>query len=263
MTPNDGFPVLEWFSQSDLHAHLLHCDSAVQAEDLASEWAKCPARLRRAGFGTLNYTAFEMIGRRVLRAYVLRDFAPASFVEPYMHDLLYEADPRIVAARQTGFPVAWRVDRFLREIDTGSDRRMAKLSAGLRAHGMNSGVIFGLSAPRADLRVAVNLTSEAGDTDWIDDRVMGAALAVCLTVHRFAQPYIEARAQGARRVELGDEAQSVLERLVTGLSDQEIATVLSLSLHKVSHHVKTLQKNFNVENRAQLAYMAARRTPKE
>ena len=42
-------------------------------------------------------------------------------------------------------------------------------------------------------------------------------------------------------------------------SDQEIADALSLSLHKVSYHIHRLERTFNVHNRAQLAYLAARR----
>lgn len=55
-----------------------------------------------------------------------------------------------------------------------------------------------------------------------------------------------------------DEA-AVLERLVHGLSDQEIANALSTSLHRVGAQIRTLEKRFNARNRAQLAYLAARR----
>jgi len=258
MTPNDGFPTLEWFSQADALGFLRQRDPAAVAESRAADLAKCHARLRQVGFSTLNYMAFEIIGRRVLRAYLMRELTPASFIQPYMEDLLYEADPRFIAVRQSGFPVAWSVDRLETEMDAGNDRRVAVLSSSLRAHGMNCGVIFGLSAPRTDLRVAVSLTSEAHDTDWIDDRVMGGALAVSLTVHRFVQPYIQARSRSARNIALVEEQEAVLERLVKGLSDHEIAAALRTSLHKVNYHIKALQKAFNVENRAQLAYMAAR-----
>ncbi|MCA3808005.1 MAG: DNA-binding response regulator, partial [Burkholderia sp.] len=55
----------------------------------------------------------------------------------------------------------------------------------------------------------------------------------------------------------------VLDRLVHGLSDQEIASALRTSLHKVGHHIRSLEKLFNVQNRAQLAYLAARRLPSD
>lgn len=258
MTLDDASPALEWFSQADLLAHLQH-DASTDPQGATAELAACEARLAQTGFTTLQYIAVDVIGRRVLRAYPMRELAPASFMRPYLEDRLYDIDPRLIAARQSGLPVAWRVDQFETGADASHDRRIAALAASLRKHAMNCGVIFGLSAPRTDLRVTVSLGSDAPDIDWIDDRVMASALALSLTVHRFAQPYIEARARGQRDVALAGEQEAMLERFVTGFSDQEIAAALRISLHKVNYHVKALQKAFNVENRAQLAYMAARR----
>ena len=87
---------------------------------------------------------------------------------------------------------------------------------------------------------------------------MGGVLATSLTVSRLVQPFLDEQARRARAVALTQEQAGVLERLVRGLSDHEIAAELSSSLHRITHHVKTLQKMFNVENRAQLAYLAAR-----
>jgi DNA-binding NarL/FixJ family response regulator len=88
--------------------------------------------------------------------------------------------------------------------------------------------------------------------------VMGCVLATSLAINRIMQPYVEEYARRARDIALTPEQAGVLERLVKGLSDHEIAAEISASLHRVTHHVKTLQKMFNVENRAQLAYLAAR-----
>ncbi|KVR07208.1 LuxR family transcriptional regulator, partial [Burkholderia ubonensis] len=225
----------------------------------AFDFAQCHARLRQIGFSTLGYGAYEMIGRRMLCAHLLRDLAPATFMQPYIEGMLYETDPRFAQVRQSGFPVAWRLDDIEAAAQRGGDRKVAALAGHLRAHAMNSGVIFSLSAPRLDLRVAVNVTSETHGTDWIDDRVIGGALSVSLAVHRVALPFLEARVARARGFALGQEQQAVLERLVHGLSDQEIASALRTSLHKVGHHIRSLERLFNVQNRAQLAYLAARR----
>jgi DNA-binding CsgD family transcriptional regulator len=168
-------------------------------------------------------------------------------------------DPRFAEVRQSGFPVAWQLDRLDEEAQRTGDRRTLALVAHLRAHAMNCGVIFSLSAPQLDLRVAVSLTSEAHDSDWIDDRVIGSALAISLAVHRFVQPFLEARVLRARDITLAEDQEAVLARLVQGLSDQEIANALSTSLHKVGYHIQALERMFNVQNRAQLAYLAARR----
>ncbi|CAM2163664.1 DNA-binding response regulator [Burkholderia latens] len=274
MTYADDAPRVEWFSHADIAAtaaypkeiHATDRDifTGIQfapgKSDIASvDFAQCHARLRQIGFSTLGYGAYEMIGRRILCAHVLRDLAPATFMQPYIEGMLYESDPRFAQVRQSGFPVAWRLDEIEGVAHGSGDRKVLALAGHLRAHAMNSGVIFSLSAPRLDLRVAVNVTSEAHGTDWIDDRVIGGALSVSLAVHRVALPFLEARIARMRGFVLGDEQQQVLERLVHGLSDQEIASALRTSLHKVGHHIRSLEKLFNVRNRAQLAYLAARR----
>ncbi|MCA8243662.1 helix-turn-helix transcriptional regulator [Burkholderia sp. AU32262] len=276
MTYADGAPRVEWFSQADIAAaaaysneyHAIERDffTGIQIApgktDLASfDFAQCHARLRQIGFSTLGYGAYEMIGRRILRAHLLRDLAPATFMQPFIEGMLYDSDPRFAQVRQSGFPVAWRLDEIEAAAHGSGDRKVLALAGHLRAHAMNSGVIFSLSAPRLDLRVAVNLTSETHGTEWIDDRVIGGALSVSLAVHRVALPFLEARVARMRGFALADEQQQVLDRLVHGLSDQEIASALRTSLHKVGHHIRSLEKLFNVQNRAQLAYLAARRLP--
>ena len=183
-----------------------------------------------------------MIGRRI-RAHLLRDLAPATFMQPFIEGMLYESDPRFAQVRQSGFPVAWRLDEIEAAAQGSGDRKMLALAGHLRAHAMNSGVLFGLSAPRLDLRVAVNVTSETHGTEWIDDRVIGGALSVSLAVHRVALPFLEARIARMRGFALGDEQQQVLDRLVHGLSDQEIASALRTSLHKVGHHIRSLENS--------------------
>ena len=274
MTHADGTPLVEWFSQADLAVAAAYSSSfqaanrevltAIQyasgkSDPSAFDFAQCHARLRQIGFSTLGYGAYEMIGRRILCAHLLRDLAPPTFMQPYIEQMLYETDPRFAQVRQSGFPVAWRLDEIESAAQRGGDRKVLALAGHLRAHAMNSGVIFSLSAPRLDLRVVVNLTAEAHDTDWIDDRVIGGALSVSLAVHRVALPFLEARIARTRGFALGQEQQAVLDRLVRGLSDQEIASALRTSLHKVGHHIRSLEKLFNVQNRAQLAYLAGRR----
>lgn len=286
MTPCEGTPSIDWFSCADVLAHRMastpatsriprELASAVRGESVVVTTSRdnsgksdlldfdlddCRAHMRRAGFSTLNYGAFEMIGQRVLHAHLLRDLTPASYVQPYFEGQWYEADPRFASVLQSGFPVAWRLDRIEEEAARTGDRRTRALAASLRAHAMNSGVIFSLSAPQLELRVGVGLASEMHDSDWIDDRVTGAALAVSLAVHRFVQPFLEVRVRSRRAITLECEQEAVLERLVQGLSDQEIADALHLSLHKVGYHIHALERTFNVHNRAQLAYLAARRT---
>ena len=257
MTTDDGFPALVWFSQADALAYLAQLDTTLDAGRQECELRECRERLQQAGFSTFSYMALESIGRRILRAYAMREMGNVGFTTIYLKSRLYETDPRLAVLRESGLPVTWNLDQ-LEARSNMSDPRVRSLISTLRAHGMHTGLILGLPAPRADLRIALTLSSQACDTDWIDDRVMGSVLASCMTIGRLMQPYVEECARAARIVTLTDEQAAVLDRLVRGLSDHEIAADVMASLHRVTQHVKTLQKMFNVENRAQLAYLAAR-----
>jgi DNA-binding CsgD family transcriptional regulator len=258
MTDVDEFPTLVWFSQADALAHMHEIDATADVERAASELLVCHERLLQMGFRTLNYVAFEMIGRRVLRAHSMSDLADVSFSRLYWKHRLYDSDPRFAALRQSGLPATWQAEHVESHAEQTGDSRARMLSNSLRAHNMNAGLILGLPAPQPDLRVAVNLTSHAREVGWINDRAVGGALTIALTVHRIVQPYIDACARRAREIVLSADQAAVLERLVKGLSDQEIATAMATSLHKVASHVRALQKTFGVENRAQLVYRAAR-----
>ncbi|CAN7283797.1 LuxR C-terminal-related transcriptional regulator [Trinickia sp. LjRoot230] len=258
MTDVDEFPALIWFSQTEALAYLHQMDAATDIERPGSELLACHERMRQMGFRTLNYVAFETIGRRVLRAHAMSELADVSFSRLYWKHRLYESDPRFVALRQNGLPARWQATQIEAHAEHSGDPRVRILSNSLRSRSMNAGLMLSLPAPRQDLRVAVNLTAETHEVGWINDRVVGGALTIALTVHRLVQPYVDECARRNREMVLTNEQAAVLQRLVKGLSDQEIATAMSTSLHKVSSHVKALQKMFNVENRAQLVYRAAR-----
>lgn len=258
MTDVDEFPALLWFSQAEALAFAHRSGATTDGARAAAELFECHERLRQMGFRALNYVAFETIGRRVLRVHSMREWADVSFSRLYWKHRLYESDPRFAVLRQNGLPAAWHAAQIEAHAQGSADPRARMLSNSLRSHDMNAGLMLSLSAPAADLRVAVNLTSEAQEVGGINDRVVGGALSIALAVHRIVQPYLDDRAQRAREVVLTNEQAAVLECLVKGLSDQEIVAATASSLHRVGTHVKTLQKMFSVENRAQLVYRAAR-----
>lgn len=258
MTDVDEFPALIWFSQAEALAFVHQVDAVADADRAAGELFEGHERLRQMGFRTLDYVVLETIGRRVLGVHSMLEWANVSFSCLYWKHRLYESDPRFAALGQNGLPVAWQAAQIEAHAQRSADLRARMLSNSLRSHGMNAGLMLNLSAPHGDLRVVANLSSELHEIGWINDRVVGGALSIALAVHRIVQPYLLDAARRARDIVLTDEQNAVLERLVNGLSDHEIAAETTSSLHKVSSHVRMLQKIFNVENRAQLVYRAAR-----
>ena len=187
MTDVDEFPTLVWFSQADALAHLHEIDASADVDRAASDLLGCHERLLHMGFHMLNYGAFEMIGRRVLRIYSMSDLADISFSRLYWKHRLYESDPRFAALWQSGLPDTWQAGQVTAYAERTGDSRARMLSNSLRSHEMNAGLTLGLPAPQPDLRVAVNLTSRAHEIGWINDRTVGGALTIALTVHRIVQ----------------------------------------------------------------------------
>ena len=59
--------------------------------------------------------------------------------------------------------------------------------------------------------------------------------------------------------ELSDRELEVLRLVAEGLSNKEIADVLSISTHTVARHVTNIMRKLDAANRAQAATMAFRR----
>jgi DNA-binding CsgD family transcriptional regulator len=213
--------------------------------------------LRREGFDSLVYAAFETAGHRRLRAFVLRDFVPPGYLESYFAGGLDDGDPRLAAVDRSGLPCIWDAERLLR--DSRATPSVQKLTFLLRRHDMGSGVTFGIAVPDSDLHVVIDLATRAVNADWIVDRVVSQALMTGLTVHRAVRQHVERAVCDARHVALGSEQSDVLSNLVLGLSAREIAQRLDLTVHQVNYHIRSLQKKFHVVNRMQLAYVAGRR----
>lgn len=226
----------------------------------ASSEAQIADDLRAGGFSALIYAAFETAGRHRLRTFALRDFAPAGYLERYLAAGIDLGDPRHAAVEHSGLPCVW--DRTRLQQDAQGARAspaVAALTELLTQYRLASGITFGMALPSVDLRVLICVASGESGAAWIDDRIVSQAVMTGLNVHRAVQQHVEQLASSARDPDLDFEQASVLDQLVLGLSAREISERLSLSVHRVNHHVRTLQRKFHVVNRMQLAYVAGRR----
>lgn len=258
---------LRWFTLAQAtvgpHAQGLAADdgsrlvTAGKAFENESTYAQIADDLRATGFSSLIYVAFETAGRHRLRTFALRDFVPVGYLERYLAAGLEFGDPRLTAVEHSGLPCVWDVAR-LRQ-DSCATPALAALTDLLVQYRLASGVTFGMALPSVGLRVLICAASGQSGSAWIDDRMVSQALMTGLNVHRAVQPLVEQMAASVRDPDLDPEQASVLDQLVLGLSAREISERLSLSVHQVNHHVRVLQRKFNVVNRMQLAYVAGRR----
>jgi DNA-binding CsgD family transcriptional regulator len=224
-------------------------------------FSQCRDRFEQSGFVSFEYCAYEAVGRRITSAYMLGDFVPAPFMQSYFAQDLHECDSRFVHAQAADIPIAWSTDDIESVLGCTESEKGAALIDLLCAHGMRSGLTFSISVPLLNLCIGINMASEMAGTTWIDDRMIGAMLTSGFSVHQIALPFIEARIANARCVVLAEQELAVLRKLVLGLSDQEIAEAMNVSSKEIARFVHKLQDRFHVDNRAQLAYLAARRLP--
>lgn len=226
----------------------------------ATTAAQIADELRAGGFSSLIYAAFETAGRHRLRTFALRDFVPAGYLERYLAAGIDVGDPRQAAVEHSGLPCVWDRERLQHDArGTRAAPAVAALTELLAQYRLASGVTFGMAMPSVGLRVVICVASAESGAAWIDDRVVSHAVMTGLGVHRAVQRHVERLASSARDPDLDAEQASVLDQLVLGLSAREISERLSLSVHRVNHHVRALQQKFHVVNRMQLAYVAGRR----
>src|SRR5690348_496290 len=128
MTSDDEFPALVWFSQGDALAHLSRLDATPQLDRQACVLRECRERIQLAGFSTFSYMALETIGRRILRAYAMREMGNVAFTTLYLKSRLYETDPRLAALRESGLPVTWNLGELEARSNTAEPRVRSLLS---------------------------------------------------------------------------------------------------------------------------------------
>jgi DNA-binding CsgD family transcriptional regulator len=99
------------------------------------------------------------------------------------------------------------------------------------------------------------------DIRWLSDTLVAQTLMFAHAIHEF----IWTHAQGAiglapapqrEGIALSELQQSILQAVVQGRRDKEIAYFLGLSPHNVDYHMRRLRTLFNVRNRVQLINVA-------
>ena len=110
----------------------------------------------------------------------------------------------------------------------------------------------------------ISLLSQTAGRRWIADSVVGRALMLGLSLHEHVSRHVQKSAAALDQGEvlhakspMSATQQSILEALLRGLGDKEIAHVLGLSGHAVDYHMRQLRRRFGVHNRVQLVSAAA------
>jgi DNA-binding CsgD family transcriptional regulator len=216
--------------------------------------------LSAIGFNWFAYgvTRLER-GRHVAKSF-FTTYAHPAWTERYFDERYHELDPRHVDAPQSGLPLVWDLDdldaRLAVRPPSGRARRFAE---DFRDSGIRSGVFFHLTPPHTPHeRVVISLMSSMRGCGWIVDPVLGQALTLGLCMHEFLSRHVRpVQPAHAPRRSLSALQQEILQCLMRGQSDKEIAYGLSLSPHVVDYHMRQLRKRFAARNRVELVNAAA------
>lgn len=216
--------------------------------------------LSAIGFNWFAYgvTRLER-GRHVAKSF-FTTYAHPAWTQRYFGERYHEVDPRHLDAPRSGLPLVWDLAdidaRLAAQPLSGRARHFAE---DFRDSGIRSGVFFHLTSPNTpNERVVISLMSSLRGCDWIVDPVLGQALTLGLCMHEFLTRHVRpVRPAEAPRRGLSDLQQNILQCLMRGQSDKEIAYGLRLSPHVVDYHMRQLRKRFAVRNRVELVNAAA------
>ena len=187
--------------------------------------------VRSIGFDGMTFA--DSAGRLTPRLRsVLCTHAPSVDIDLLLHRAL-----------RSSLPLAWDI-RDMQDCAVPAQPRAAGIGSGLL-------VIVRRNLGSAEHSV-VSLHSKRASADWIDGATIGQSLlfAHCLcdwVSERSNEP--ELAAEGALA---SPTRREILNHLVQGRSNKQIAYTLHLSAETVKYHTRELRRHFNVRNRVQL-----------
>ncbi|HEX7866707.1 MAG TPA: autoinducer binding domain-containing protein [Variovorax sp.] len=231
--------------------------------------ARSTEERRRLVQGMLNALGFDWLGYGSI-SYLRGSWWPLSFftayanpewVQRYFSHRLYEMDLRQQGVPASSLPLVWDVEQIesaplpaASSMTGDAAGRRQRFVDDLRASGIRSGLIFRLASPmQVNQYTVISLQSGERGRRWITDEVVGQSLTLGLSLHEYLSRHSRmASDSGAARIEISATQQYILQHLLLGRSDKEIARRLDLSAHTVDYHMRQLRRRFAARNRVQL-----------
>lgn len=247
---------------SRLMRDLLSTTSARQREGVIR------ARLDEMGFEWMGYYTISPRPGGAPRRAFLTTYAQSDWVKRYFDEHYDDVDPRLVKQPRSTLPLAWDISSLEDSLEGAPLPRTRRFIDELQDSGMYSGVVLRVpSQAHAGELAVISLQSCAPNRRWIGDRVLGDALAFGLSLHDYMSQHVRipdatpadgAQVCGVSAGSLPSLQQAVLNQVVHGLTDREIAQRLQVSEHAVDYHLRQLRQRFAVRNRVQLVSAVAR-----
>ena len=224
-------------------------------------------RLDEIGFEWLAYYSASASASGPAHRSCLMTCAHLEWTKRYLAQSYHEVDPRHELTRRSSLPLVW--DEAWIEDALGErvqSPRVRGFVEELRDSGMGSGVFVRIPAKEGSNgeTTVISLGASTSTRRWIDDKVLGEALVLALSLHDYLSNHVqfsrvEAATEACRLHATGLPAkqQAVLRHVAHGLTDRAIAQQLGVSLHTVDYYLRQLRQHFAVHNRVQLISAAA------
>lgn len=248
---------------ADRHAHgvpgivgdLLDAGSAEERTYLVQ------CMLNAIGFDWLGYGTVTYLRGHWWPLSFFTGYANPEWTQRYFSHRLYEVDLRQQGVPASGLPLVWDIEQIeatpfstaTSATENAAGRRQRFLDD-LRASGVRSGLLFRLASPtQVNQHTIISLQSSEPGRRWITDSVVGQALTLGLSLHEYLSRHSRMQGDaGSARIEISTTQQYILQHLLQGRSDKEIANRLDLSAHTVDYHMRQLRRRFAARNRVQL-----------
>jgi DNA-binding CsgD family transcriptional regulator len=218
--------------------------------------------LHAIGFEWLDYGTVSYLRGQPWPLSFFTGYANQEWAQRYFSQRHYEVDTRYRDAPASSLPLLWDVDQLeASPANPDASGRRRRFLDDLRASGVKSGLFLRLASPtHVNEHTVISLSSSAPSRGWITDSVIGQSLMLSLSVHEYLSRHarVPAAPPAARAEMSGMSAtqQYILEHLLQGRSDKEIAYRLHLSAHTVDYHMRQLRRRFAARNRVQLVNAA-------
>ncbi|AKJ32066.1 hypothetical protein AAW51_5375 [Caldimonas brevitalea] len=215
--------------------------------------------LHAIGFAWLGYGSVAQQHGKATPLTFFTSYAHPEWTQRYFSQRYHDLDTRHHDAPCSSLPLVWDLDDLKASDGRGPMAgRKRRFLDELADCGIGSGVFFSLASPtRVQERTVISLMSSAPNRRWIMDSVLGQALTLALSVHEYLSQHRRLpETHAGLRAEMPPMQQHILNFLIQGQSDKEIAYQLQLSAHTVDYHMRQLRRRFSVRNRVQLVKAA-------
>lgn len=215
--------------------------------------------LHAIGFDWLAYGTITSVRGRWWPLTFFTTYANPEWTQRYFAHRHHEVDLRQPEVPASSLPLVWDLAQIeALPIGASSDPdaagRRQRFIDDLRASGIRSGLLFRLASPmHVNQYTVISLQSGESGRRWITDDVVGQALTLGLSLHEYLLRHARMPNEaGAARIEISTTQHNILQHLLQGRSDKEIANRLDLSAHTVDYHMRQLRRRFAARNRVQL-----------